>query len=327
MEPSGMSIKKYGVLLVNLGTPDAPTPTAVKHFLAEFLSDVRVIDISRIIWKPLLHLVILPIRSPRVAKLYRSIWTEAGSPLLNYSLQQRAALAKQLPDIPVELGMSYGSPAIAEAIDKLLIQQVENIIVLPLYPQYSCSTTAAVFDAISRALKKYRTIPGLNFIRSYAAHPSYINALKRSVELSFERYGTPERLLFSYHGIPKRYAETGDIYPQECELTTRLLSELINFPADKIIMTYQSRFGREPWLTPYTDITLKRLAKHGIKHVQLLCPGFSVDCLETLEEIAEQNKKLFYAAGGEKYHYIPALNASESHIILMAELVTDLAII
>lgn len=318
-----MSIKKYGVLLVNLGTPDAPTPAAVKRFLAEFLSDVRVIDISRIIWKPLLHLVILPLRSAKVAKLYRSIWTEAGSPLLSYSLQQQAALAKQLPTIPVELGMSYGSPSVADAIDKLLIQQVENIIVLPLYPQYSCSTTAAVFDAISRELKKYRTIPGLHFIRSYANHPYYIEALKKSVELSFERYGKPERLLLSYHGIPQRYAETGDIYPQQCELTTRLLSQLINFPAEKIIMTYQSRFGREPWLAPYTDVTLESLAKSGVKHVQLLCPGFSVDCLETLEEIAVQNKELFYAAGGEKYQYIPALNDSENHILLMAELIKD----
>lgn len=323
MEPIGMSIKKYGVLLVNLGTPDAPTPAAVKRFLAEFLSDVRVIDISRIIWKPLLHLVILPLRSAKVAKLYRSIWTEAGSPLLSYSLQQQAALAKQLPTIPVELGMSYGSPSVADAIDKLLIQQVENIIVLPLYPQYSCSTTAAVFDAISRELKKYRTIPGLHFIRSYANHPYYIEALKKSVELSFERYGKPERLLLSYHGIPQRYAETGDIYPQQCELTTRLLSQLINFPAEKIIMTYQSRFGREPWLAPYTDVTLESLAKSGVKHVQLLCPGFSVDCLETLEEIAVQNKELFYAAGGEKYQYIPALNDSENHILLMAELIKD----
>ncbi|HGJ5873272.1 ferrochelatase [Arsenophonus apicola] len=318
-----MRIKKYGVLLVNLGTPDAPTPAAVKRFLAEFLSDVRVIDISRIIWKPLLHLVILPLRSPKVAKLYQSIWTEAGSPLLSYSLQQQAALAKQLPTIPVELGMSYGSPSVADAIDKLLIQQVENIIVLPLYPQYSCSTTASVFDAISRALKKYRTIPGLHFIRSYADHPYYIEALKKSVELSFAQYGKPDRLLLSYHGIPQRYAETGDIYPQQCELTTRLFSELIDFPADKIIMTYQSRFGREPWLTPYTDVTLASLAKSGVKHVQLLCPGFSVDCLETLEEIAVQNKKLFYAAGGEKYQYIPALNASNNHIQLMAELITD----
>ncbi|HGJ5856777.1 ferrochelatase [Arsenophonus nasoniae] len=318
-----MSIKKYGVLLVNLGTPDAPTPAAVKRFLAEFLSDVRVIDISRIIWKPLLHLVILPLRSPKVAKLYRSIWTEAGSPLLSYSLQQQAALAKQLPTIPVELGMSYGSPSIADAIDKLLIQQVENIIVLPLYPQYSCSTTAAVFDAICRALKKYRTIPELHFIRSYANHPYYIEALKKSVELSFAQYGKPDRLLLSYHGIPQRYAETGDIYPQQCELTTRLFSELINFPADKIIMTYQSRFGREPWLTPYTDVTLASLAKSGVKHVQLLCPGFSVDCLETLEEIAVQNKELFYAAGGEKYQYIPALNDSENHILLMTELIRD----
>lgn len=319
-----MDIKKYSVLLVNLGTPDAPTQKSVKRFLAEFLSDVRVIDISRMIWKPLLHLVILPLHSIKIAKLYRSIWTESGSPLLSYSMQQKDALAKELISIPVELGMNYGSPSLEKAIDRLLIQNVENIIVLPLYPQYSYSTTAAVFHSISRILKKYRTIPGLRFIRSYADHPYYINALKKSVELTFKRYGKPDRLLVSYHGLPKRYIEKGDIYQQQCVLTTRLLSKLINFPSDKINITYQSRFGREPWLTPYTDITLKNLAKSGIKHVHLLCPGFSADCLETLEEISIQNKKIFFNAGGKKYYYIPALNASHNHIMLMTKLIKDI---
>ncbi|MGP1930306.1 MAG: ferrochelatase [Arsenophonus sp. ET-YP4-MAG3] len=316
-----MSIKKYSILLVNIGTPSAPTTKAVKRFLVEFLSDIRVIDIQKIIWKPLLYLIILPLRSIKIAKLYRSIWTESGSPLLSYSLEQQRALAKQLPGIPVELGMSYGSPSISEAIDRLLSKKIENLIVLPLYPQYSYSTTAVVFYTISEILKKYRTIPGLHFIRSYANHPYYINALKKSIELSFKQYGKPDRLLISYHGLPKRYVKKGDIYPLECALTTRLVSELINFPANKIIMTYQSRFGYESWLKPYTDITLKNLAKNGVKYIQLLCPGFSVDCLETLEEINIQNKKLFFTAGGEKYHYIPALNASDNHIMLMVELV------
>ncbi|MGP1939043.1 MAG: ferrochelatase [Arsenophonus sp. ET-DL9-MAG3] len=316
-----MIIKKYGILLVNMGSPNAPTIKAVKRFLEEFLSDTRVIDIQKIIWKPLLHLVILPLRSIKMAKLYRSIWTKNGSPLLNYSLEQQTALAKKLPNIPIEFGMNYGSPSISEAIDRLLNQKIENLIVLPLYPQYSYSTTAVVFYTISEILKKYRTIPGLHFIRSYANHPYYINALKKTIELSFERYGKPDRLLISYHGLPKRYAEKGDIYPLECALTTRLISELIDFPAHKIIMTYQSRFGCELWLKPYTDVTLKNLAKKGIKYVQLLCPGFSVDCLETLEEINIQNKKLFFTSGGEKYHYIPALNSSDNHIILMIELV------
>ncbi|XZQ56382.1 MAG: ferrochelatase [Arsenophonus sp.] len=319
-----MSINKYSVLLVNLGTPDAPKKDSVKRFLAEFLSDVRVIDISSIVWKPLLHFIILPLRSRKITKSYQSIWTKNGSPLLNYSLQQQIALAKELPDIPIELAMSYGSPSIKKAIDRLLNKHIENIIVLPLYPQYSSSTTAVVFYAISRALKKYRTIPGIYFIRSYASHPQYIKALKKSIELSFKQYGEPDRLLFSYHGIPKRYVETGDIYPSECMITTSLLIALINFPADRVIMTYQSRFGYEPWLKPYTDITLKNLAKSGIKHVQLLCPGFSVDCLETLEEIAVHNKKIFYTYGGEKYYYIPALNASHNHIMLMTELIRDI---
>ncbi|MFP3014579.1 MAG: ferrochelatase [Arsenophonus sp.] len=319
-----MSNKKHGILLANLGTPDSPNRLAVKRFLIEFLSDTRVIDISRIIWKPLLHLVIAPLRSIKVAKLYRSIWTKDGSPLLNYSLQQKNALAKQFPTIPVELGMSYGLPSIHSAIDKLLIQEIENLIVLPLYPQYSCSTTAAVFDIISMAFKKYRTIPGICFIRSYADHHYYIDALKKSVELSFDKHGKPDRLLLSYHGLPKRYAEEGDIYPYECALTTRLLSELINFPINNIIMTYQSRFGCEEWLKSYTSVTLKRLAKKGVKHVQVLCPGFSVDCLESLEEIAVYNKKLFYASGGKKYHYIPALNASDNHIMLMVKLIKNI---
>ncbi|WMY96087.1 MAG: ferrochelatase [Arsenophonus sp.] len=318
-----MTIKKNGVLLVNLGTPVAPTPLFVKRFLIDFLSDSRVIDLSKIIWRPLLYFIILPLRLSKLVKCYQSIWTKFGSPLLYYSVEQKIALSKRLSGIPVELGMTYGFPSIAQAINALLTNNINNIIVLPLYPQYSSTTTAAVFDAISLVFKNYRTIPELNFIRSYANNPYYLHALKNSVELSFSRYGVPERLLISYHGIPKRYAESGDIYPKECKLTTFLLGKLINFPSNKIIMTYQSRFGLENWLEPYTDITLKKLGKNGIRHVQLLCPGFSVDCLETLIEIAVDNKKIFYAAGGEKYFYIPALNALDSHIIFMHELISN----
>ncbi|WP_348666417.1 ferrochelatase [Arsenophonus symbiont of Ornithomya chloropus] len=318
-----MTIKKHGVLLVNLGTPVAPKSLFVKRFLIDFLSDSRVVDLSKIIWSPLLYLLIVPLRLSKLVKFYQSIWTKDGSPLLYYSEEQKKALSRRLSDIPVEIGMTYGFPSVSQAINKLLIKNINNMIVLPLYPQYSSTTTAAVFDAISLAFKKYRTIPGLNFIRSYANHPYYLNALKKSIQLSFFRYGIPDRLLFSYHGIPKRYVESGDIYPQECKLTTFLLSKLINFPSNKIIMTYQSRFGWEAWLEPYTDITLKNLAKNGVRHVQLLCPGFSVDCLETLIEIAVDNKKIFYAAGGKKYFYIPALNALDSHIILMQELISS----
>ncbi|WMY94938.1 MAG: ferrochelatase [Arsenophonus sp.] len=318
-----MTLKKNGVLLVNLGTPVAPKPLFVKRFLINFLSDSRVIDLAKIIFNPLLYLIILPLRLSKVVKSYKSIWTKIGSPLLYYSLEQKTALSKRLSGIPVELGMTYSFPSISQAINRLLKNNINNIIVLPLYPQYSSTTTAAVFDAISLILKNYRTIPGLHFIRSYANHPYYLNALKHSIHLSFSRYGVPDRLLFSYHGIPKRYVDSGDIYQKECELTTFLLSKLINFPRNKIIMTYQSRFGWEAWLKPYTDVTLKKLGKNGVRHVQLLCPGFSVDCLETLIEIAVVNKKIFYSAGGKKYFYIPALNALDSHIIFMHKLISS----
>ncbi|NHB88130.1 ferrochelatase [Photorhabdus tasmaniensis] len=319
-----MSSGKYGVLLVNLGTPDEPTTAAIKRYLAEFLSDKRVVDFSRFIWIPILYGVILPFRSSRVAKLYQKIWTDEGSPLLVYSRRQQKLLAEKLAVIPVELGMSYGSPSLEQAIDNLLKQGVEQLIVLPLYPQYSCSTSAAVFDGVSKVLQKYRTIPGIHFIRSYADHPAYISALKETIEQSFHEHGKPDRLLFSYHSIPQRFVDTGDIYSEQCELTTRLLKQTINYPAEQVMMTYQSRFGREPWLTPFTNQTMKSLPNQGIKHIQVLCPGFSSDCLETLEEIKQQNKEIFLNAGGQKCEYIPALNDNSNHIFLLEALVSGL---
>ncbi|MGT3176995.1 ferrochelatase [Yersinia enterocolitica] len=318
-----MKQSKLGVLMVNLGTPDAPTPQAVKRYLAEFLSDRRVVDTSPWLWWPLLRGVILPIRAPRVAKLYQSVWMEEGSPLLVYSRRQQKALAARMPDIPVELGMSYGSPNLPGAIDKLLAQGVTKLVVLPLYPQYSCSTSAAVWDAVARILKGYRCLPSISFIRDYAEHPAYISALKQSVENSFVQHGKPDRLVLSFHGIPKRYAQLGDDYPQRCEETSRALRAEIALPAEQIMMTYQSRFGREPWLTPYTDETLKSLPSQGVKHIQLICPGFSADCLETLEEIKEQNREIFLHAGGEKFEYIPALNDDKAHIDLLEQLVSN----
>lgn len=316
---------KLGVLMVNLGTPDAPTSKAVKRYLAEFLSDRRVVDTSPLLWWPLLHGVILPIRSPRVAKLYQSVWMEEGSPLLVYSRRQQKALAARMPDIPVELGMSYGSPNLADAIDKLLAQGVTKLVVLPLYPQYSCSTSAAVWDAVARILKGYRRLPSISFIRDYADHPAYISALKQSVEHAFEQHGTPDRLILSFHGIPKRYVHLGDDYSQRCEDTSSALREALglSLPAEQIMMTYQSRFGREPWLTPYTDETLKSLPAQGVEHIQIICPGFSADCLETLEEIKEQNREIFMHAGGKKFEYIPALNDDSVHIDLLEQLVRN----
>ncbi|MCQ0671904.1 ferrochelatase [Klebsiella pneumoniae] len=311
---------KTGILLANLGTPDAPTPGAVNRYLRQFLSDKRVVDTSRLLWWPLLRGVILPIRSPRVAKLYQSVWMEEGSPLMVYSRRQQQALAARLPDTPVALGMSYGSPSLASAVDDLLAQGVEHIVVLPLYPQYSCSTVAAVWDELARILAKKRAIPGISFIRDYAEHPDYIHALAASVRASFAVHGEPDLLLLSYHGIPQRYANQGDDYPQRCRDTTRELVSALGLPPERVMMTFQSRFGREPWLTPYTDETLKMLGEKGTKHIQVLCPGFAADCLETLEEIAVQNREIFLEAGGKQYEYIPALNADAAHIEMMVNL-------
>ena len=311
---------KTGILLANLGTPDAPTPGAVKRYLRQFLSDKRVVDTSRLLWWPLLRGVILPIRSARVAKLYQSVWMEEGSPLMVYSRRQQQALAARLPDTPVALGMSYGSPSLASAVDDLLAQGVEHIVVLPLYPQYSCSTVAAVWDELARILAKKRAIPGISFIRDYADHPDYIHALAASVRASFAVHGEPDLLLLSYHGIPQRYANQGDDYPQRCRDTTRELVSALGLPPERVMMTFQSRFGREPWLTPYTDETLKMLGEKGTKHIQVLCPGFAADCLETLEEIAVQNREIFLEAGGKQYEYIPALNADAAHIEMMVNL-------
>ncbi|HDE2852936.1 TPA: ferrochelatase [Klebsiella pneumoniae] len=311
---------KTGILLANLGTPDAPTPGAVKRYLRQFLSDKRVVDTSRLLWWPLLRGVILPIRSPRVAKLYQSVWMEEGSPLMVYSRRQQQALAARLPDTPVALGMSYGSPSLASAVDDLLAQGVEHIVVLPLYPQYSCSTVAAVWDELARILAKKRAIPGISFIRDYAEHPDYFHALAASVRASFAVHGEPDLLLLSYHGIPQRYANQGDDYPQRCRDTTRELVSALGLPPERVMMTFQSRFGREPWLTPYTDETLKMLGEKGTKHIQVLCPGFAADCLETLEEIAVQNREIFLEAGGKQYEYIPALNADAAHIEMMVNL-------
>lgn len=311
---------KTGILLANLGTPDAPTPEAVKRYLRQFLSDQRVVDTSPALWWPLLRGVILPLRAPRVAKLYQSIWMEDGSPLMVYSKAQQQALAQRLPNTPVALGMSYGSPSLESAVDELLASGVEHMVVLPLYPQYSCSTVAAVWDELARILARKRSIPGISFIRDYADDSSYIDALAKSARDSFAQHGEPDLLLLSYHGIPQRYADEGDDYPQRCRDTTRELVSALGLPPEKVMMTFQSRFGREPWLTPYTDETLKMLAEKGTRHIQVMCPGFAADCLETLEEIAVQNRDIFLEAGGKQYEYIPALNATPEHIEMMVKL-------
>lgn len=315
-----MKKPKIGILLANLGTPDEPTAPAVKRYLKQFLSDPRVIDLPKFKWQLILNLFVLPKRAPKVAEAYKGIWTEQGSPLLAISRQQQKSLQTYFDakgrETVVELGMSYGSPSIESAVSRLFAQDVEKIIVLPLYPQYSSSTTASVFDAFARGLAQHKKMVPFEFIHSYHDHPLYIKALANSVTLDAD-----EKLLFSFHGIPARYETEGDFYPDHCKETARLVAETLGLNETQWQLTFQSRFGDEVWLQPYTDETLGQLPAQGVKKVAVICPGFSADCLETIEEIGEENRENFMHAGGENYRYIEALNANADHIKLLAALI------
>lgn len=313
---------KIGVLLANLGTPDSPTPNAISRYLWQFLTDPRVVDLPRCKWYPLLKAIILPLRSKRIAKNYQAIWTPQGSPLLAISQQQKQALQAYLEarniNAQVEIAMTYGNPSIQSAVKNLLKNQVDRIIVLPLYPQYSSTTTGALFDAFANALKEERGFVPFDFIHSYHLDENYINALAESIKV---RLKSDEFLLFSYHGIPLRYEQMGDYYRQHCAQTTQAVVEKLGLTVQQWGMTFQSRFGREEWLQPYTDEFLASAAARDIKKIAVICPGFSVDCLETIEEIDQENRAYFLQNGGEAYHYIPAMNAEPAHIEMMGELV------
>ncbi len=316
---------KTGVLLVNLGTPDAPTTSAVRRYLNEFLSDPRVIDKPRWLWWLVLHGIILRLRPRKAAHAYQQIWTEQGSPLLTISQQQTKKL-QQLFDskqnnISIVLGMRYGKPSIKQALDSLRKDNVDKIVILPLYPQYSATTTASIFDAVAKAFKDWRFLPTIEFINHYHDKPQYIKALADSIRTTWQQQPQPEKLLLSFHGLPKSYLAAGDPYFCECQKTARLLAKELGLNEQQWAISFQSRMGVEEWLTPYTDKTLLQWAEQGIKNVHIVCPGFSADCLETLEEINMQNRDVFLNAGGEKYHYIPALNDSVEHIEMMASLV------
>ncbi len=317
---------RQGVLLVNLGTPDAPTPEAVKRYLAEFLHDHRVVDLTRWLWCPILHGVILQIRPKRVAKAYASVWTEQGSPLLAISLRQQSAVKSELQkrglNLAVELAMTYGNPSVAQGLQKLMDQGVEEVIVLPLYPQYSATTTGAVFDKLAKVIAKRPEFPGISFIRDYYRREGYLNALAQSVRDHWQEHGKGERLLISFHGIPKRYADNGDPYPQHCHHTAEQLAERLGLKDGEWLCSFQSRFGREEWLQPYTDKILTHWGQE-ISKVDVICPAFSADCLETLEEIQVENREFFCEAGGESLSYIAALNDREDHINLLADLIQE----
>jgi len=316
---------KTGVLIVNLGTPDAPTPSAVRRYLDEFLSDPRVIDKPRWLWWLILHGIILRLRPYKAAHAYQQIWTDQGSPLLTISEKQASKLQKLLnkkyTHVSVALGMSYGSPSIHNALASLQKDNVNNLVILPMYPQYSATTTASVFDAVAAVLKKWRFLPSIQFINHYHDKPQYIQTLAESIRAAWKKHGQAEKLVLSFHGLPKNYLAAGDPYFCECQKTARLLADELKLNKSQWMITFQSRMGVEEWLTPYTDKSLLKLAQQGVKSIQVACPGFSADCLETLEEINMQNRDIFLKAGGETYDYIPALNDSDSHIDMIASLV------
>lgn len=315
-----------GVLLVNLGTPGGPDKRSVRRYLAQFLSDPRIVELPGKLWKPILHGVILRVRPARSAALYAKIWTPEGSPLQTgmaaLSVRVQEALKAQRPGpIQVRYAMRYGEPAIGKVLREMAASGVRRLLVLPLFPQYSGTTTASVFDAVGAELSRWRWVPELRFVADYPTEVRYIEALARSVEAYWQRHGRAQRLLLSYHGIPEKYFRKGDPYFCQCQATARRLRERLDLSEDELIVSFQSRVGRQSWLKPYTEAVLQSLPGEGVRHVQVLCPGFSIDCLETLEEIALTNHARFLRAGGERFDYIPALNSGDDHVAALAELI------
>ena len=316
----------HGVLLVNLGTPDAPDRKSVRRYLKQFLSDPRVVEYPRWLWWFILHGIILNIRPSRSARAYRKIWTETGSPLLDISRKQAAGLDRILKDrfgeaIAVELAMRYGNPSIDNGLAVLHKAMTTNLIILPMYPQYSGSTVGSVFDAVADCLKSWRWVPRLQFVNSYHDHPVYIRAVADSVANHRQQHGHGDHLLISFHGVPKRYLLQGDPYHCQCQKSARLIAQQLDLKEDQWSLVFQSRFGREEWLQPYCDETLRELPGRGVKSLDVVCPGFSADCLETLEEMDIQNRQLFMQAGGERFNYIPCLNDDRQHLEFLAELI------
>ncbi len=319
-----MNKSKIGILLCNIGTPDAPTTKAVRKFLKEFLSDRRVIELSPLIWQPLLRTTILPFRPKKLVKLYQKIWTEQGSPLLNYTLDLVEKLKKQLlteeNEIVISVGMRYGNPSIQDSLEEFRKKSVKTLFILPMFPQYSATTTASTFDSVASALKRWRELPELHMINRYFSHVDYIDAISHSIRSHWDSHGK-NYLLFSFHGIPQKYIQMGDPYADECHKTSNLIAEKLQLKHDEWSISFQSRLGPTKWLKPYTDIILRSLPENGIEHLQVVCPGFSVDCLETLEEISLRGKETFLAAGGKTFSYIPALNSSDIHISMLAKII------
>ncbi len=319
--------EKLGVLMINLGTPDAPETPEVRRYLAQFLSDPRIIELPRWLWKTILHGIILRVRPAKSAEAYKEVWSETdGSPLLSISKKQQAALQKELSarygdDVVVGLGMRYGTPSVDDALTELEQHNVRRLLIIPMYPQYSGTTTASVFDEVANRLQRTRWLPELRFINQWCDEPGYIKVLANSVKKYWAENGKNDLLVTSYHGIPKRYLLNGDPYHCLCHKTTRLLAEELAIDPSKTKVVFQSRVGKEEWLQPYCDETMKRLPKDGVTKIDVISPAFAADCLETIEEIEGENREYFMENGGESFNYIPCLNDDAEHMQFMADLV------
>ena len=319
--------KQIGILITNLGTPDSPTSKDLKKYLNEFLMDRRVVDLPRIFWVPLLKLIILNVRPRKSAKIYKAIWTDDGSPLLSFSksiLNELTSNFKEIdPDITLEIGMRYGNPSIKNALNNFKEKTISKILVLPLYPQAGSPTTTSTFDAINDHIKNQSWVPNIRFVSGYHDNDDYIGCLSKSIKKSFSKHGKPDKLIFSYHGMPERYLHEGDPYFCFCHKTTRLVAEKLSLESNLYEMAFQSRFGYEKWLQPYIDDMIPNLVNEGVRHLQIISPGFSVDCLETLEEINIQYRELFLEKGGEKFEYIPCLNDGDDHMKMIQSIIND----
>ncbi|HEX2541248.1 MAG TPA: ferrochelatase [Caldimonas sp.] len=315
---------RTAVVVCNLGTPDAPTTAAVRRYLAEFLSDPRVVEIPRAVWLPLLHGVILRTRPARSARKYASIWTPEGSPLAVWTQKQALMLDGYLGErghpVLVRHAMRYGRPSVASVLDDVAAAGADRVLVLPLYPQYSAATTASIGDAVTAWTTRTRNVPELRFLKHYHDDPGYIAALARRVEAHWMTHGRPDKLVLSFHGMPRRTLELGDPYHCECRKTGRLLADRLKLREDFVVVTFQSRFGRAEWLKPYTEPTAIELARAGVRRIDVFCPGFTADCLETLEEIDQEVRAAFLAAGGTEFGYIPCLNDSHDWIAALADI-------
>lgn len=316
--------ERIGILLINLGTPDAPTAKALRPYLKQFLSDPRVVEIPRLAWWPILNGIILNTRPAKSAEKYAKIWSPEGSPLLVHTRKQAIMLKGFLGtrgiSVEVEFGMRYGNPSVASALEKLRERNCSHILLIPLYPQYAASSTGSALDAVWQELQRMRNMPEVRTIRHYHDEPGYIAALAASVNRHWMDHGRPDKLIMSFHGIPRRSLKLGDPYHCECHKTGRLLAEALKLEKEQYMICFQSRFGRAEWLQPYFAPTLEQLGKSGTQRVDVICPGFAGDCLETLEEIGMEGKATFLGAGGSEYHYIPALNERDEWLHALSDI-------